>query len=183
MDQITGSLNAVGNITGTLNGAGGGGGGATALTQLTDVNISSPSNNQALVYNSESAKWVNASLPSGVDKLSKLSDVDLDTPVSFQLLQYIGGKWVNRDVSDVWTVSDHVLEMTMTQQGATGSILVDDLADVLIDLHCSVPLMCPSSLETEWVEQSEKYRITIAFPYYENVSTFYCLISLRKRGV
>lgn len=183
MDQITGSLNTTGNITGTLNSTGGGGGGATALTQLTDVNISNPSNNQALLYNSESAKWVNGALPSGVNELSELNDVQLDTPVANQLLQYIGGKWVNRDVSDVWTVSDHVINMTMTSQGATGTLLVDDLADVLIDIHCSIPLMCPASINTEWVEAEDKYRLTIAFPYVENVSTFYCLISLRKRGV
>ncbi|MBO7734448.1 MAG: hypothetical protein J6S67_17920 [Methanobrevibacter sp.] len=183
MDQITGSLNAVGNITGTLNGAGGGGGGATSLSQLNDVNISNPSNNQGLLYNSETGKWVNASLPSGVDELSELTDVDLASLVEGQILQYSDGKWVNRDVSDVWTVSDHVLQMTMTQQGATGSLLVDDLADVLIDLHCSIPLMCPNSIESEWLEQTEKWQLTIAFPYYENVSTFYCLISLRKRGV
>ena len=85
MDQITGSLNAVGNITGTLNGAGGGGGGATSLSQLNDVNISNPSNNQGLLYNSETGKWVNASLPSGVDELSELTDVDLASLVEGQI--------------------------------------------------------------------------------------------------
>lgn len=182
MSQINGRLNAQGNISGTLNGTGGGGG-ATALTQLTDVNISNPSNNQALVYNSESEKWVNAALPSGVDELSELNDVELTNLVPYQLLQYINGKWVNKDVSDVWTIIDRVISMTMTPQGATGSLLVDNLIDVLIDIHCSVPLMCPNSLVTEWIEESEKWQLTITFPYYENVSTFYCLISLRTRGI
>ena len=182
MSQINGRLNAQGNITGSLNGAGGGGGGAMALTQLTDVNISNPANNQALLYNSESSKWVNGSLPSGVDELSELNDVELSNPLSYQLLQYIDGKWVNKDVSDVWTISDHVINMTMTPQGATGTLLVDNLIDMLIDVHCSVPLMCPDSLVTEWIEESEKWQLTITFPYYENVSTFYCLISLRMRG-
>lgn len=40
--------------------AGGGGGGASALSQLTDVDISSPSNGQILKYNGTSGKWENA---------------------------------------------------------------------------------------------------------------------------
>ena len=165
-------------------GAGGGGGGATALTQLTDVNISNPSNNQALLYNSESEKWVNAALPSGVDELSELNDVEFTNLLPYQLLQYgIDGKWVNKDVSDVWTIIDRVISMTMTAQGATGTLLVDNLVDVLIDIHCSIPLMCPDSIEAEWDEESEKWQLTVSFPYYDNVSTFNCLISLRTRGV
>lgn len=183
MDQITGRLSAAGNITGTLNGAGGGGGGATSLTQLTDVNISNPSNGQGLLYNSETSKWVNGSLPTGVDELSELSDVQLDTPVEGQLLKYVNGKWVNVDIDDILPIHDYLLNMTMTQQGATGSILVDDLADVLIDIHFSVSLMCPNSIIGEWEEQSDKWRLTVSVPYYDNVSTFYCVISLRHREV
>lgn len=39
---------------------GGGGGGASALTDLDDVNISSPSDGQVLRYDATSDKWVNA---------------------------------------------------------------------------------------------------------------------------
>ena len=38
----------------------GGGGGASALTDLDDVNISSPSDGQVLRYDNASGKWVNA---------------------------------------------------------------------------------------------------------------------------
>ena len=38
---------------------GGGGGGASALTELSDVNISSPTNGQVLKYNNTTQKWVN----------------------------------------------------------------------------------------------------------------------------
>ena len=38
---------------------GSGGGGSTTLAGLTDVNISSPSNNDVLKYNSTSQKWEN----------------------------------------------------------------------------------------------------------------------------
>ena len=38
----------------------------SALANLTDVNIASASNGQALVYDSSSSKWENASIPTGV---------------------------------------------------------------------------------------------------------------------
>jgi hypothetical protein len=40
---------------------GGGGGGATTLAGLTDVQITSPTNGQALVYNTSTTKWINSS--------------------------------------------------------------------------------------------------------------------------
>ena len=47
------------------NGGGGGTGGATALTDLVDVAVSSPTNGQALVYNSTTGKWVNQTISGG----------------------------------------------------------------------------------------------------------------------
>ena len=41
-------------------GSGGGGGGSSTLAGLTDVSISSPANNQALLYNSSTNKWNNS---------------------------------------------------------------------------------------------------------------------------
>lgn len=38
------------------------GGGSSALSSLGDVNLSSPSNNQVLQYNSSNSKWTNATL-------------------------------------------------------------------------------------------------------------------------
>ena len=43
---------------------GGGGGGASALGDLLDVLLSSPANNQALIYSSSSSKWGNLILSS-----------------------------------------------------------------------------------------------------------------------
>ena len=47
------------------NGGGGGTGGATALTDLVDVAIGSPTNGQALVYNSTTGKWTNQTISGG----------------------------------------------------------------------------------------------------------------------
>lgn len=45
--------------------SGGGGGGASALTDLVDVAISSPTNGQVLMYNSTSGKWYNGTVSGG----------------------------------------------------------------------------------------------------------------------
>ena len=44
-------------------GGGGGGGGASALSQLVDVQLSSLSNGQMLIYDSAQGKWINANIP------------------------------------------------------------------------------------------------------------------------
>lgn len=57
MDQITGSLNATGSITGALNPVYGRG--ASALSELDDVRISNPQNLQILQYDISFDKWRN----------------------------------------------------------------------------------------------------------------------------
>ena len=45
--------------------SGGGGGGAMSLADLVDVNISSPANGDALLYNSSTGKWYNGAVSAG----------------------------------------------------------------------------------------------------------------------
>lgn len=45
--------------------ASGGGGGSSTLADLTDVNLSNPSNNQVLVYDATNDEWVNANQSGG----------------------------------------------------------------------------------------------------------------------
>lgn len=47
------------------NGGGGGTGGSTALSDLVDVAIASPTNGQALVYNATTGKWTNQTISGG----------------------------------------------------------------------------------------------------------------------
>ena len=60
----------------TTDQGGGGGGGASALADLTDVDISSPSNGQILKYDETNSKWVNVA--NSNPNLSDLSDVYID---------------------------------------------------------------------------------------------------------
>lgn len=191
MEQITGRLNAAGNITGTLNGVGsGGGGGATALTQLTDVNISNPANNQALLYNSDSAKWVNGSLPTGVDELSELNDVQITNVQNQQLLQYQLGidKWINVDPSRALPLNDEVYEMFKFQDNyrAVFRSIGTDFSNKIIDIHFNYPMVQLKNISITYIEEQEfgpEYDIKITAYYPNDVNDMKCLFSFRdKRG-
>lgn len=76
----------------------GGGSGASALSDLTDIDLENLANGQALVYNSVTAKWENVSLsiPANLDDLA---DVTITTAASGQYLKWDGSKWVNSAIS------------------------------------------------------------------------------------
>lgn len=63
----TGSVSALGYA------AGGGGGGASALTDLVDVTISSPTNGQVLMYNSSTGQWYNGTVQQGSSAWSDIT--------------------------------------------------------------------------------------------------------------
>ena len=63
-------------------GSGGGGGGASALADLTDVSLSSPTNGQALVYNATSHKWENQTIGGGGGG-GTLTSIGLVMPTGF----------------------------------------------------------------------------------------------------
>jgi len=73
-----------GNVTGA--------GGASQLDDLSDVTITTPSDDQFLRYNGSA--WVNetVAVPSNLDDLG---DVTITTPSSDQVLKYNGSAWVN----------------------------------------------------------------------------------------
>ena len=78
----------------------GGGGGASALDDLTDVDISSPTTDQVLKYDSVNSKWINGNVSGGggATALSGLTDVDLTSTIAAgQSLIYddTNSKWIN----------------------------------------------------------------------------------------
>ena len=64
-------------------GQGSGSGSATALTDLVDVNISSPQNGDALLYNSSTGKWVNGTVGGGGGGGGSVTSVGLSAPTGF----------------------------------------------------------------------------------------------------
>ncbi len=78
----------------------GGTGSATSLSMLDDVYITTPTNGQALVYNSTSLKWENQTI-STVTALENLTDVLLSSPATNQVLVYDGAKWINTSLKTI----------------------------------------------------------------------------------
>lgn len=65
--------------------------GASALSNLSDVSISSPSNGQALVYSSSSKKWSNVTLETGGGGSVDLSDYLTKSEARITYFPFSGG--------------------------------------------------------------------------------------------
>ena len=73
----------------------------TVLANMSDVNITSPTTGQALVYNATTQKWENGAGGGGSSTLAGLSDVSLTNLSANQLLRYNATtqKWENYSLS------------------------------------------------------------------------------------
>ena len=78
----------------------GGTGSATSLSMLDDVDITTPTNGQALVYNATSQKWENQTI-STVTALANLTDVLLTSPANHEFLMYDGVRWINSAIKTI----------------------------------------------------------------------------------
>lgn len=117
----------------------GGGGGASSLTDLTDIQISSPTTGQVLKYNGTA--WVNGTDNvgtggggAGATTLDELSDVILSTPSYQQVLQYNGTTWVNSTL-------------------ITGATNLDGLSDVAISSPTTNQVLKYNG--TNWVNSTQ----------------------------
>lgn len=93
----------------------------TSLASMSDVDLTSPTNNQVLKYDAATQKWVNGTGGGGADALDDLTDVTLTSPASGQALVYDGSKWVNDTVSGVPTggTTNQVLAKNSNTDGDT----------------------------------------------------------------
>lgn len=69
--------------------------GTVDLNQIADVNVSSPANGQALIYDETTLQWANEVLPEPVLTFSGLDDTLISTPAIGDSLVYNGTDWVN----------------------------------------------------------------------------------------
>lgn len=83
-----------------------------ALSALSDVNITSPTDNQVLKYNSTSGKWENGTGGGGASAVSDLTDVDLDNVQNGQVLK--------------WNSTDEVWENANESGGGGGGHTIED---------------------------------------------------------
>ena len=74
---------------------------STSLDGLSDVSAENPSDGQFLKYDSASAQWVPANIPT-INNLDDVGDVTITTAQNGQFLKWNGSAWVN-DVIDLGT--------------------------------------------------------------------------------
>lgn len=75
------------------------------LSDLGDVEISSPTSNQALVYDPETGKWVNGEV-STVGSIDDLDDVDTTGKSEGDNLRYDGSEWVAKPNTVTMTLAE-----------------------------------------------------------------------------
>lgn len=100
--------------------SGGGGGSASALTDLDDVNVSSPSDGQVLKYDDTENKWVNANESGGSSSITEetlytatsnnLGTYSLSADINnYDFIALYYGDWNERNINInymIWTVAD-----------------------------------------------------------------------------
>ena len=104
-------------------GSGGGGGGASALSDLLDVQLTNPTNGQALIYNSTLCKWVNGS--AGTDMASVWENLAGGTTEQINvshLTNALIGYVTTSDISDMATET-WVTNNFLTQTAASSTYL------------------------------------------------------------
>ena len=74
---------------------------AIPLSDLTNVNASSPTNDQVLAYDSTTSKWIAKEFTATVSQLDGIGDVIITSAEEFQSLVYDGTNWVNKYASTV----------------------------------------------------------------------------------
>lgn len=114
--------------------SGGGGGGSSTLAGLSDVNLSSPTDGQVLVYDDTNDEWVNANPTGGASAVSDLTDVDLTSLANGQILKYNSTtqKWENANESGGGGGGAGYTETTLftgTHQTYNGEITLNDDLD------------------------------------------------------
>lgn len=115
------------------------------LTDMGDVTISTPAQDDVLKYDAVSQKWINAAIPtpSVPSDLDDLSDVSISTPTAGQVLKYDGNDWVNAAESGGLPSGAEVyigsVTFTNTNQAATLQARHQDLADQILAYAQALP--------------------------------------------
>ena len=92
------------------------------LNDLSDVNISSPSSNQALVWDAENNRWTNGEV-STVGNLDDLSDVDTTGKATGDSLRYDGNSWVAKPTTIALTQAEY--DALQTKEPNTHYVITD----------------------------------------------------------
>lgn len=125
--------------------------GATELSELSDVDINSVSDEQILQYDSTSEKWVNTNLPTPEPgDLDSLTDVTISSPTNDQYLKYNSTtqQWENQEgptpgPSALSDLDDVTLSSVTNQQ----ILQYDSTSDTWVNANLPAPPTVPTVLE------------------------------------
>jgi hypothetical protein len=132
------------------------------ITDLSDVTITSASNNQFLKYNGSA--WVNASVAE-INGLTDLSDVTITSASTNQVLSYNGSAWVN--TSNPTVAGNLTVTGNLTVSGTTTTVNSTTLsvADNVITLNSDVTTGSPT--ENAGIEVLRGSSATVALRWNE----------------
>lgn len=134
----------------------GGTGSATSLSMLDDVDITTPTNGQALVYNATTLKWENQTI-STVTALANLTDVLLTSPAANQVLLYNGSNWVNSSVKTINGYSIFGTGDIPASGGGTGAYLSIYGGQMYGDVYSNYIGLAFSSNDDAYIRLSSSY--------------------------
>ena len=112
---------------------------STTLANLVGNNLSTPSDQDTLVYDNVSSKWVNQE-----NSLDNLSNATITTPSNKDVLWYSGGSWVNTP-----DVNNH-----MVNKNNPHDTTVDNLYDTTITSASDQDALIYDGNSSKWINQA-----------------------------
>ena len=94
------------------------------LSELGDVNISSPSSNQALVWDADNNEWTNGEV-STVGSIDDLNDVDTSGKAVGDSLRYDGAEWIAKPTTIEMTQAEYNAIVDFTPYANTHIVITD----------------------------------------------------------
>lgn len=108
------------------------------LENMTDTNIDSPANGQALVYDSATDKWINETPATTLDSLT---DTEITTPADNEVLAYdnSSGDWINQTASEAGLAAETYVQenfspkllLETTEKTANYTLAIEDINKVV----------------------------------------------------
>jgi hypothetical protein len=115
----------------------GGGGGSSTLAGLNDVNISSPTDGQALVYDNATGKWVNRAGGGGSSTFAGLNDVNVQGVSNGDIARF-------NSSTNKWEKSSDLTDLELSVSQLSSSVL--SIAGDVDTLELTVSQMSASTL-------------------------------------
>ena len=149
----------------------GGGGGSSTLAGLNDVNISSPTDGQALVYDNATGKWVNRAGGGGSSTFAGLNDVDVAGVANKDIIRYNSTTQKYEKSSDLTDLELSVSQLSSSVLSIAGDV---DTLELTVSQMSASTLPYDANISTKQkIDNVESSIPTSAsdLPYSSGVST------------